>query len=108
MQIDHQTLRYFLSQAKLSKKHMKWANFLSQFHFQIVHAEGKKNVVADALSKRPHPTGKGVVDAYSRKPQISAVTIAYHDELAVMKDRYAGIARDHFLECCSCAAGIAL
>lgn len=33
VQIDHQTLRYFLTQTKLSEKHMRWANFLSMFHF---------------------------------------------------------------------------
>ncbi|MCO5559119.1 hypothetical protein L7F22_012711 [Adiantum nelumboides] len=70
VQTDHQTLRYFLTQAKLSEQHMRWANFLSMFHFQIVHVEGKKNVVADALS---------------RKPQVSAVSISYHNELEEMK-----------------------
>ncbi|MCO5562485.1 hypothetical protein L7F22_016112 [Adiantum nelumboides] len=54
VQTDHQTLRY-----------MRWANFLSMFHFQIVHVEGKKNVVADALSC---------------KPQVSAVSISYHND----------------------------
>ncbi|MCO5598235.1 hypothetical protein L7F22_052327 [Adiantum nelumboides] len=44
------------------------------FHFQIVHVEGKKNVVADALS---------------RKPQISAVSIPYHHELDDMREQYA-------------------
>ena len=74
VQTDHQTLRYFLTQAKLSEKHMRWANFLSMFHFQIVHVEGKKNVVADALS---------------RKPQVSAASISYHHELDDMKEPYA-------------------
>ncbi|MCO5580312.1 hypothetical protein L7F22_034178 [Adiantum nelumboides] len=74
VQTDHQTLRYFLTQAKLSEQHMRWANFLSMFHFQIVHVEGKKNVVADALS---------------RKPQVSTVSIFYHNELEEMKGKYA-------------------
>ncbi|MCO5614523.1 hypothetical protein L7F22_068806 [Adiantum nelumboides] len=73
VQTDHQTLRYFLTQAKLSEKHMRWANILSMFHFQIVHVEGKKNVVADALS---------------RKPQFSAVSIPYHHELDDMREQY--------------------
>ncbi|MCO5576612.1 hypothetical protein L7F22_030427 [Adiantum nelumboides] len=37
---DHQSLRYFLSQKQLSEKQMRWANILSQFHFQIVHVQG--------------------------------------------------------------------
>lgn len=74
VQTDHQTLRYFLTQAKLSEKYMRWANFLSMFHFQIVHVDGKKNVVADALS---------------RKPQVFAVSIVYHDALDEMKEQYA-------------------
>ena len=65
VQTDHQFLRYFLTQAKLSEKHMRWANFLSMFHFQIMHVEGKKNVV---------------VDAFSGKPQVSDVSISYHNE----------------------------
>ena len=71
MQTDHQALCYFLPQAKLSKKHMRWENFLSMFHFQIVHVDGKKNVVADALSKKPH------------------VSIVFHGALEDMKEEYA-------------------
>ncbi|MCO5582340.1 hypothetical protein L7F22_036234 [Adiantum nelumboides] len=44
------------------------------FHFQIVHVEGKKNVVADALS---------------HKPLVFAVSISYHNELEEMKGKYA-------------------
>ena len=39
-----------------------------------MHVEDKKNIVADALS---------------RKPQISAVSIPYHHELDDMKEQYA-------------------
>ncbi|MCO5582547.1 hypothetical protein L7F22_036444 [Adiantum nelumboides] len=41
---------------------------------RIMHVEGKKNVVADALS---------------RKPQISAVSIPYHHELDDTREQYA-------------------
>ncbi|MCO5601463.1 hypothetical protein L7F22_055586 [Adiantum nelumboides] len=73
VQTDHQSLRYFLTRAKLSKKHFSWANFLSMFHFQLVHVASKKNVVADALSRRPH---------------VAAVSIAYQQELDEMRDHY--------------------
>ncbi|MCO5562110.1 hypothetical protein L7F22_015736 [Adiantum nelumboides] len=42
-------------------------------HFQLVHVAGKKNVVADALSRRPH---------------VEAVSIAYQHELEEMRDHY--------------------
>ncbi|MCO5590661.1 hypothetical protein L7F22_044634 [Adiantum nelumboides] len=51
---DHQSLRYFLSQKQLSEKQMRWANILSQFHFQIIHVQGQKNVVADASRLFPY------------------------------------------------------
>ena len=71
---DHQSLRYFLTQRKLSEKQIRWANFLSMFHFQILHTPGHKNVVADALSRRP---------------RVNAITTAYHDDLASMPTLYA-------------------
>ncbi|MCO5592302.1 hypothetical protein L7F22_046302 [Adiantum nelumboides] len=70
---DHQSLRYFLTQAKLSEKHLSWAKFLSVFHFQLVHVAGKKNVVGDALSRRPH---------------VAAMSSAFQHELDEMRDHY--------------------
>ena len=59
---------------QISDKHMRWANMLSTYHFQIVPTPRTQNKVADALS---------------RKPQISNVTIAYHQDLAGMREHYA-------------------
>ena len=74
VETDHQSLRYFLQQSKISEKQIRWANFLSMFHFQLVHVKGTKNKVADALSRRP---------------QAASVTIATHPELDEMKQQYA-------------------
>ena len=35
LRTDRQSLCYFMMQTKLSDKQMRWANFLSQFHFHI-------------------------------------------------------------------------
>ncbi|MCO5554354.1 hypothetical protein L7F22_007883 [Adiantum nelumboides] len=71
---DHQSLRYFLSQKQFSEKQMRWANILSQFHFQIVHVQGQKNVVADALS---------------RKPLVQAISAIHHSSFEDMVYQYA-------------------
>ncbi|MCO5586475.1 hypothetical protein L7F22_040415 [Adiantum nelumboides] len=71
---DHQSIRYFMTQTKLSEKQMRWANFLSQFHFHIAHVAGKKNQVVDALSRRP---------------RANAVSIAYNHDLTCMIAKYA-------------------
>ena len=63
-----------MTQTKLSDKQMRWANFLSQFHFHIAHIAGKHNQVADALSRRP---------------RANAVSIASHNDLSSMIDDYA-------------------
>ena len=52
------------------------------FNFQILLVPRKKNVVADALSRKPW------FEVMSKKPQVNAVSIAYHSELDAMKDQY--------------------
>ena len=69
LRTDHQSLRYFMTQTMLSEKQVRWANFLSQFHFHIAHVPGKQIVVANALS---------------RIPQVNAITIAHHKDLSLM------------------------
>ncbi|MCO5557391.1 hypothetical protein L7F22_010954 [Adiantum nelumboides] len=74
LRTDHQSLKYFMTQTKLSDKQMRWANFLSRFNFHIAHIAGKHNQVADALSRRP---------------KVNAVSIAAHNDLSSMIDEYA-------------------
>ncbi|MCO5570367.1 hypothetical protein L7F22_024087 [Adiantum nelumboides] len=71
---DYQSLRYFLSQKQLSEKQMRWANILSQCYFQIVHVQGQKNMVADALS---------------RKLLVQAIFAIHHRSFEDMVDQYA-------------------
>ena len=73
IRIDHQSIKYFMTQTKLSYKQMRWANFLSQFNFHIAHISGKHNQVADALSRRP---------------MVNAITIAHHHDLTRMIGEY--------------------
>ena len=49
---DHESLKYLKGQGKLNKRHTKWVKFLEQFPYVIKHKKGKRNIVADALSRR--------------------------------------------------------
>jgi hypothetical protein len=50
---DHKAITYLDSLPQLSRRQTRWAEYLSRFHFRWDHQAGKKNVVADALSRTP-------------------------------------------------------
>lgn len=54
---DHKSLVHFDTQPKLTERQARWNEFMSEFDYEIIHQEGKKNVVADALSRRPDHAG---------------------------------------------------
>jgi hypothetical protein len=53
VRIDHNNLMYFLEQRDLSERQHKWVSKVQAYDFDIEYVKGKKNVVADALSRRP-------------------------------------------------------
>ncbi|RZK39669.1 MAG: hypothetical protein EOO61_07030 [Hymenobacter sp.] len=50
---DHNNLKYFMTTKELNRRQVRYAQFLSDFYFRIIHRPGKLNVCADALSRRP-------------------------------------------------------
>jgi hypothetical protein len=50
---DHNSLKYFLEQKDLSECQQKWVTKVHAFDFDIDYVKGKKNIVDDALSRRP-------------------------------------------------------
>jgi hypothetical protein len=50
---DHNSLRYFLEQKDLNERQQKWVSKIQAYDFDIEYVKGKKNVVVDALSRRP-------------------------------------------------------
>jgi hypothetical protein len=50
---DHNSLKYFLDQKDLSERQQKWVSKIQAFDFDIEYVKGKRNVIADSLSRRP-------------------------------------------------------
>ena len=61
---DHQNIAYFATTHELSKRQVRYAEFLSDYDIEIIHRKGSENGRADALSRRPdyeteQPKAKG-------------------------------------------------
>lgn len=50
---DHKSLVYLKTQPHLSQRQTRWLEYLEQFDLTIEYQEGKQNLVADGLSRRP-------------------------------------------------------
>jgi hypothetical protein len=50
---DHRTLENFMTQRDLSRRQVRWQEYLAQYDFTIVYIKGEDNTVADALSRLP-------------------------------------------------------
>jgi hypothetical protein len=51
LETDHKALIYIFTQPKLSPRQCRWLNLLAGFDFKIKYLEGRKNVVADGLTR---------------------------------------------------------
>ena len=49
---DHKSLKYLFSQKDLNLRQQRWMEFLASYDFEIAYTPGKRNVVADALSRK--------------------------------------------------------
>ena len=50
---DHNSLKYLLEQKDLNERQQKWVRRIQAYEFDIEFVKGKKNIVADTLSRRP-------------------------------------------------------
>ena len=68
---DHNSLKHFDTQPHLTSRQARWAEFLSEFDYNIIYKEGKDNVVADALSRR--------IDLKADNVNVVSVSSSEHD-----------------------------
>ena len=50
---DHRNLQYFTTSKLLNRRQARWAMYLSEFDFKVVYRPGSKQILSDALSRRP-------------------------------------------------------
>lgn len=89
---DHHSLRYFQTQPMLSGRQARWKDKLAEFDFTIEYIEGKTNVVADGLSRRPDHQ---IAELSSVQELLSSrifVSSARQDEVAVRQQRIRNVA----------------
>ena len=49
---DHKSLKYLFSQKELNLRQQRWLEFLASYELDINYTPGKRNCVADALSRK--------------------------------------------------------
>src|ERR1700730_13569835 len=86
---DHRSLEHFMAQPSLSPRQTRWMEYLASYDWTIVYMEGKYNVVADALSRRPSDND-APSDTISDELEVFAVSspIVSDDFIQGLKDGY--------------------
>src|SRR5438045_1295527 len=69
---DHAPLQYWKTQRDLSKRQIRWLDFLSDFDFDIKYIPGITNKAADALSRYHHAQSNSDL-------QVNAITVSASD-----------------------------
>jgi hypothetical protein len=59
---DHKSLEYFMTTKRLTRRQVRWAEFLADFYFQITYRPGKSNIKADSLTCRSQDLLEGPQD----------------------------------------------
>ena len=86
---DHRTLQNFDTQRDLSRRQLRWQEFMSQYDMTMVYILGEDNTVADALSRVPDGAFPRVTDNPTHGTQetlLGAVRLGINATLAITID----------------------
>ena len=87
VQVDHEALKWFWAQPKLSPRQARWVTVLQSFDLHIEYQRGKLNVVADALSRRPdYDTGEPPLVLLSLSTSVAFSPLAAELHQAALDD----------------------
>ena len=86
---DHHSLKYLETQPHLSNREARWKDLLAQYDYVIEYVEGKENVVADGLSRRPDHTDEKDGQAYGNAAtHVRAQVISAADRFSRGESRF--------------------
>jgi len=92
---DHRTLENFDTQKDLSRRQLRWQEFLSQYDMTITYIRGEDNTVADALSRLPPNSFPDEMMPPSAESGVNAVLQITSDASILAKIK-AGYLQDEF------------
>jgi transposase InsO family protein len=77
---DHAPLRHWKAQRVMSKRQLRWLDFLAEFDFDITHIPGISNTAADALSRYPFAQVNEIFAVEIDPKVIDRIQKAYKDD----------------------------
>ena len=92
---DHRTLQNFDTQRDLSRRQLRWHEFMSQYDMTIIYIPGKDNPVADALSRVPEECYPGETASNLNVPGIHAL-LSITTDPSILRTIQTGYDKDEF------------
>lgn len=88
---DHANLKYFMTAQKLTARQARWASFLSEFNFDILHIAGKNNPADPASRRSDYSGGESISDKITLLGKREVLNRPDGVEVAVIKIRSADV-----------------